>query len=300
LELQILLRGRSNAILFAEQNGRAAATRLTSEVQRLLGFDGVADTVTLLYARGDAEGGTAHGGTAFLGEWMQPAADGSWRAANLEAGLLRSASALDDPTATATAVLWLHSEYDSRDADLASAEWMSAVRQDAALLRGTLGGDAASIPYHFVSAIPYATGTGQGHQAIRVGMETLAADPSFHARIAARTLDLDMALDDGDGNGATVEYGGGHMSTADGLVIALRAAQAVAEDWSDYAKPGSPVFLAGPTSPMSGRAWWRRRRSVRTCCGCWWRRTRAGSSRRSTPRRRAASAGRCPAPRRRR
>jgi hypothetical protein len=75
-----------------EQDGWAAATRLTAEVQRLLGFDGVTDTVTLLYERG-----TVHSGTTFLGEWMQPAADGSWRPASLDSGgrcLLRGRAAL--------------------------------------------------------------------------------------------------------------------------------------------------------------------------------------------------------------
>jgi hypothetical protein len=71
LELQILVRGQSNAILFAEGDRWAGASRLAAEVQRLLGFDGVSDTVEVLYARGEEQRGTAHSGTAFLGEWMQ-------------------------------------------------------------------------------------------------------------------------------------------------------------------------------------------------------------------------------------
>jgi hypothetical protein len=250
LELQILVRGQSNAIYFMESDGYAAAKALTSEVQRLLGFDGITDTVKTLYAngadqRGAAPGGTAHSGTALLGEWMQPGPDGVWQPASLGAGLLRSAAELDNPAAAATAVLWLHSEFDSRRADLTAGEWTAAVRQDAALLRGALGGDAASVPYHFVSAHPYPDGTPQGHQAIRMGMEALAADPTFHARIAARALDIDASLDDADGDWSTVEYGGGHITPGDALLIAGRAARTIAESWSDYARPGSPVFLAG-------------------------------------------------------
>jgi hypothetical protein len=245
LELQILLRGQSNAILFAEEDGWAAATRLTAEVQRLLGFDGVTDTVSLLYERGSASSGTAHSGTAFLGEWMERSPDGSWQPALLGSGLLRTAGQLDDPTAVSTAVLWLHSEYDSRDADLTAGEWMAAVRHDAVLLRSALGGDATNIPYHFVSAHPYAQGTPEGHQAIRMGMEALSADQGFHGRIAARALDIDASADNSDGNGATVEYGGAHISPTDSLVIALRSAQTIAEEWAAYAKPGSPVALAG-------------------------------------------------------
>lgn len=245
MELQIPVRGQSNAILFAEGDRWAGASRLAAEVQRLLGFDGVSDTVEVLYARGEEQRGTAHSGTAFLGEWMQRGPDGAWQPALLGAGLLSSAGELDDPTAAATAVLWLHSEYDSRSANLAVGEWTAAVRQDAALLRSVLGGDAASIPYHFVSAHPYADGTPEGHQAIRMGMEALSADPAFHARIAARALDIDASLDDTDGDGGTIEYGGAHIAPGDALLIADRAARTIAEDWSAYARPGSPVFLAG-------------------------------------------------------
>lgn len=248
MDLQILIRGQSNAILLTEGDDWTGASRLTSEVQRLLGFDGVTDRVEVLYS----QGGTAHGGTAFLGEWMALGAGGDWAPTALGSGLLRSAGELDDPAAAATAVLWLHNEYDSRRADLSSAEWAAAVRQDAALLRGALGGDAEGVPYHFVSAIPYSEGSPGGHQAIRSGMEALAADPAFNASVAARALDVDMALDDRDGDWGTVDHGGGHMSPGDALAIADRAARAIAEDWSDHARPGSPVFLAGGDIPDVG------------------------------------------------
>lgn len=245
MELQILIRGQSNAILFAESESYAAIGRLTSEVQRLLGFDGVSDRVEVIYDRGGDQRGTAHGGTAFLGEWMQAGPDGAWSQTPLGTGLLRSAAELKSPAAATTSVLWLHSEYDSSDANLDIGQWMAAVRQDAAVLRGALGGDAASVPYHFVSAHPYGAGTAEGHQTIRAGMEALAADPAFNARIAARALDIDASLDDLDGDWRTVDYGGPHITPDDALLIAVRAARAIAEDWSAYAKPGSPVFLAG-------------------------------------------------------
>ncbi len=158
---------------------------------------------------------------------------------------MRSAAELNNPAAVATSVLWLHSEYDSRRSDITIEEWTSAVRTDAALLRGTLGGGPATIPYHFVSAHPYSEGTPAGHQIIRAGMEALAADPAFNARIAARALDIDASRDERDGDGNTVDYGGAHIALDDALVIADRAARTIAEDWSAYAKPGSPVALAG-------------------------------------------------------
>ena len=244
MELQILIRGQSNAILFAESESYAAIGRLTSEVQRLLGFDGVADTVKVIYDRGGDQRGTAHGGTAFLGEWMQAGPDGAWTQTPLGAGLLRSAAELNSPAAATTSVLWLHSEYDSANANLDAGQWMAAVRQDATLLRGALGDAAADVPYHFVSAHPYGPGTPQGHQTIRAGMEALAADPAFHARIAARALDIDASLDDLDGDWRTADYGGPHITADDALLIADRAARTIAEEWSGYARPGSPVWLA--------------------------------------------------------
>ena len=66
LELQILIRGQSNAIFFTEGDGWAGATRLTSEVQRLLGFDGVTDTVSVM-APNIPEIYEAHFGVPMLG-----------------------------------------------------------------------------------------------------------------------------------------------------------------------------------------------------------------------------------------
>lgn len=252
MELQILVRGQSNAIFFAEGDGYAGIGRLIGEVQRLLGFDGVTDSVSVLYSRDDPASSTAHSGTAFLGEWVTPAADGTWQPAFLGASLLQAAGQLDDPTAVATSVLWLHSEFDSRRTDLTIEEWSTAVRQDAALLRSVLGGDAANIPYHFVSAHPYSEGSPEGHQVIRMGMETLAADPAFNARIAARALDIDASRDDRDGNWTTADYGGAHITDGDAQIIAARAAQTIAEDWAAYAKPGSPVALSGGDIPDVG------------------------------------------------
>lgn len=245
MELQILVRGQSNAVLFAEGDHYAAMGRLVTNVQTLLGFDGVNDTVKTIYKQADDQSGTARGATAFLGDWMQAGADGIYHPAALENGVVRAAAELHDPAAVSTAVLWLHSEYDSTHADLSPGTWMAAVRQDAALVRSALGGDAASVPYEFVSAHPYGSGTGEGHQAIRLGMEALANDPGFHARIAARALDIDASLDNQDGDWTTTEYGGGHIVPSDATLIADRAARTIAEDWAAYAKPGSPVALAG-------------------------------------------------------
>ncbi|SFK16619.1 DUF4214 domain-containing protein [Falsiroseomonas stagni] len=250
MQLDLILRGQSNAAYLAELDGFAGAGRLVTEVERLLGFDGVNDRVTLVYDR-DAQGGdTAYPATAFLDEWMDPAPGGGWQAGELEQLFLsRMRQYLADGPGDATALVWLHSEYDSRDADLSASSLAQAMRVDAGLVRQVLGRD---IPYLYVAAHPYGDGTDSGHQAIRQAMETLAADPGFNARIAARAPDLNVDLDNYDGNEATREYGGAHISASDALIVATRIARVAAEEFAAYAKPGSPVALAGGNIASDG------------------------------------------------
>jgi hypothetical protein len=247
LNLNILLRGQSNAFFMGEVSGGAQA--MVNKVQSLLGFDGVNDKVVLQYASASHTGNTVRSGTAFLTEWVNPK-DGNWSngwAVNdLEQSLLNFIGNLGaTQKAEPTAVVWLHNEYDTIAAGLTPTQWQSAVRFDASLVRDAYGQSAGSLPYLFVSAVPYYLGSNQGHQAIRIGMEGLAADPAFNARIAARALDTDMSLDNLDGNPATVDYGGPHHSFADSLQTADRIAFSLAQTWAQYAKPGSPVAVAG-------------------------------------------------------
>ncbi len=81
--------------------------RLEQDVQRLLGFDGTADTVTVHYAYDWADGAnTVNSGTAFLSDWIGPQ-NGDWRdgwtVGPLEQGILDYIRGLpvgerDDPT----------------------------------------------------------------------------------------------------------------------------------------------------------------------------------------------------------
>ncbi len=242
MNLNILLRGQSNAIILGEQVNDAGVQAIVAEVQRLLGFDGVMNTVTLDFDFTDPAGNnTAAGGTGLLGEWLSPI-NGDWQQGwtvnFLEQGLLNyidddiSAVRKADPTA----VVWLHSEYDSARGSLTAAEWESAVRFDAALVRQAFGRN--DIPYIFVDPVPYEPGTDAGTQAIRLGMQTLAADPTFGARIGAQASDLDM-------NDTFYGGSGGHMSSQDALTVAQRTARTLAELWAPYALEGSPVDLAG-------------------------------------------------------
>ena len=248
MDINLLVRGQSNAVFMMETNGGAVKTALPREVERLLGFDGVNDRVRLVYETGDQSSGTAYGGTALIGDWLT-ARNGNWtqgwNIAGREQALLNEIGSLpagqrDDPTA----VLWLHSEFDSTRWDLTMEEWVSAVRFDAAAVRAALGQGAGTVPYLFISAMPYWGGGGfattdEGALAIRRGMELLAAEAGFNADMAARMLDIDA---DGDFAGA---YGGGHIDGEDSMQTAMRSARAIAESMAEYAKPGSPVALAG-------------------------------------------------------
>ncbi|WP_135466280.1 carbohydrate-binding domain-containing protein [Crenalkalicoccus roseus] len=245
MELNVLIRGQSNALLFAQHAGWAAPTAMRKEIEKLLGFDGVTNRVVVHVDWGDSTS-TVHSGTSFLKEWMRKDASGQWVAGDLTKSLLGYIA--HDMTAAQranpTAVFWLHSESDSTIHGLSAADWAAAVRADAALVRQALGQSAETVPYMFVSAHPY-WGNGAAHQAIRLGMETLAADAGFNGHIAARALDLDIDNDDYDGNPATREYGGSHISASDAMVIAARAARSIAEAFAQYALPDSPMALAG-------------------------------------------------------
>ena len=113
MNLNLVVRGQSNAILAMESNGWAGSGALVQEVSRLLGFQGGNDTVSLIYERFDQSQSTAFGGTALIGDWLKPV-NGDWRQGwtnGLEQSLLTKLGGLpagqkDDPTAT----LWFHCE----------------------------------------------------------------------------------------------------------------------------------------------------------------------------------------------
>ncbi|PHK93557.1 hypothetical protein CR162_17890 [Pseudoroseomonas rhizosphaerae] len=245
MDLNILVRGQSNAQVLASAGGYAGAKALVAEVQRLLGFDGQQDRVNLVYGQEKSGPATVQGGTGLIRDWLE-AVPGGWKVGREEQDLLDFVGALpasrrDDPTA----VVWLHSEYDSLRSDLSEALWISAVRFEASQLRAAFGQSAATVPYHFVSPHPTPIAGDLGPQVIRRAMETLAADPSFNAHLGARALDVDADFDNPDGNGLTREYGGRHLSATDAVTIAHRLALSIAEDWAAYARPGSPVAVAG-------------------------------------------------------
>ena len=239
MELDILLRGQSNAFLLAADTGQAIA----KEVQQLLGFDGTNNQVWVQDDWSTPGSETLVASTSFIGDWMTQGANGQWLPTANEQGLLDYAS--QHQGATSTAVLWLHNEYDSFNPGLTTATWTAAVQAEAALLRAALGETAAQSPYMFVSAIPFEGANDATEQAIRTGMEQLAADPGFNAAIAARAQDVDMTFRFPSEGPNTHLFGGDHMSSDDANLLAHRIALSLAQEWAAYAQPGSPVAQAG-------------------------------------------------------
>jgi hypothetical protein len=238
MELNVLLRGQSNAgMLVRSPDWGAVAT----QIEQLLGFDGTTNKVNLLEKDSDsANDNTVTGGTAFIGDWVQPV-NGNWQHGwtdkALEQGLLNYIAGLPaDERAAPTAIVWLHNEYDSTNPDLSTPEWMSAVRFEAQQVRQALGQSPATTPYVFVNAIPYGYNVIPAvNQDIKLGMELLAADPGFHAAIGAQANDVNMDY------GQDGTYGGAHMNTADANEVDHRLAVSIAEEFAQYALPGSPV-----------------------------------------------------------
>lgn len=252
MELNILLRGQSNAYQLAHSSSWQG---VATDVQRLLGFDGVTDTVKLVWNDSSADNdNTIRAGTAFVGDWVAPIT-GDWRQGwtnlSLEQGILNFIHELPaDQRSDPTAIVWLHNEYDSTNANLTTDQWTSAVRFDAAQIRAALGQSAATTPYLFVP-IPYGGGERDDiGQAIKIGMAQLEADPTFHAAPGAQANDVGMdAYQWGT-------YGGPHLNDSDAATINFRLARSLAENFAAYAKPGSAVATGQVDAygPMAVRA----------------------------------------------
>ncbi len=255
MELNILLRGQSNAILF----GYAA---VQTDVDQLLGFDGVTNKVNILGgATPDAEGNvTAVGATALLppvtNHWLN-LVNGDYTqgftAGPIEQGLLNYIGDLPaDERAAPTAVLYMQDESDASIAGAeTTAEWMAGVQYEAGLVRQAFGQTAATVPYLFVP-VPFDADDAATMQAIRLGQEDLAADPAFNGAVATHTGDLNM---DNPFNGlpaGDVIYGGPHIDQQDADTLAARVAPSVADAFAQYALPGSPLALANGHVDDSG------------------------------------------------
>ncbi len=222
MDLNVLVRGQSNALLFADRGGAAA---LEQGLEARLGVD-----VHMLYQWG-TDTSTIHSATAFM----------DWDTGGQQASLLRyvrglSADLRDNPTAT----VWMHNEYDQGNNGLTTDAWLGEVRADAALVRGALGQDAGTTPYTFVP-IRYPYGGNFG--AIGGGMEALDADPTFNADISWAAQSLAMNGGPEAGNNAS------HMGDADAVQLGGSLAESMAGTLRPLAGGSSPSPTPSPTAP---------------------------------------------------
>jgi hypothetical protein len=244
VRLHLLVRGQSNARYLMESSGGfEGQARLRSEIERLLGFDGVSSQVVFIYERLDQATATVAENAAFVGGWVQRSGNDWAPLAPLDALTARINLLSPADKAEPAAVIWLHSDGDAQ-AGVSAAEWASAVRFDAARVRAMWGKTPAELPYLFVDALPV-WAPDAGHQAIRQGMESLVEDPTFGATIAARGLDINATRQNTDGNVSTVDYGGTRIDDADVLQLADRIARVVAAGYRNLARIGAPVSLQG-------------------------------------------------------
>ncbi len=226
MDLNVLIRGQSNALLFADRGGAAALER---GLEARLGVD-----VHLLHEWG-TDSSTIHSGTAFM----------DWDTDGQQASLLRHVRGLpadlrDNPTAT----VWMHNEYDQGDWGLTAGAWLDEVRADAALVRAALGQGAGTTPYTFVP-IRYPYGGNFG--AIGEGMAALDADPAFNAAISWAAQSLTM---DGDGFPDS-----SHMGDADAAKLGDDLAEAMAETLRPLAQgdPAPPATAPTTTPPAANQ-----------------------------------------------
>ena len=213
MAINVLVRGQSNALLFDNYGG---ADVLRADLEARLG-----QPVNLI--AGDGE--TLFSATRFM----------DWDTDGQQAAVVRAAQAA--PDASATAVVWLHNEYDQQGS-FTSAEWEAEVRADAALVRGALGQGAADVPYIFVPVkYPY----GGNFGAIEEGMKRLDADASFNASISWDATSLRM--DGGPEAGANSSHMGWQDAQDLGHALADDVAAALA------AAPPPPPATPSPTTP---------------------------------------------------
>lgn len=269
MQLNILLRGQSNSELL-QTSGLIDGIR--NQIQTLLGFDGIINKINLLgnaETAPDASGNaTEYGATSLLptdasnppaashGSWLNVNVDGSLSDGPQETAMLTHLASLPaDEKAAPTVVLWVHNESDSLTVGLTAPAWEAAVRYDASQVRAALGGQgAATVRYGFVDTVPFDKGNAVTMQAIKVGMQTLAADPAFGGFIAAHLGDMDMNNPANGLPAGNVIYGGPHMSTADQQILAGRLVKSLADSLAQYALPGSPLAAGGPADGVGPQA----------------------------------------------
>jgi hypothetical protein len=225
-DVNILIRGQSNALLFVADGG---ARELEKQLEASL--PGV--NVNLIQHYGD-KNSTIYSGTAFL----------KWDTDGQQQGLLNYVKAepadiKNNPTVT----LWMHNEYDGNTGGVTTANWVSEVKTDAALVRDALGQSAATTPYVF-TYVPYAYAQGSSPANIQAGMRQLSADPSFNAMFDSTAMN-GLAMD-GDGYAHS-----SHMGQADAILVADRLAADMKGMVANLAKGSGSTSNPAPSEPTN-------------------------------------------------
>ncbi|MFC7694638.1 hypothetical protein ACFQY5_39170 [Paeniroseomonas aquatica] len=125
-EINVLLRGQSNAQIFAGNGIYEVEQQLEAQL-------GVKVNILAEYG---TDTSTIHSGTAFL----------DWDTDGEQASLIRyldakPAAVRDNPTIT----VWMHNEYEQKGS-ASEEQWLNEVRADAALVRDALGQTAETTP----------------------------------------------------------------------------------------------------------------------------------------------------------
>ena len=76
IQLNVLIRGQSNAALLGSSNNGAYAHAMVQAAQALLGFNGTTQTINLIFEANDTTA-TAFNGTSLLLQWLNPV-NGKW------------------------------------------------------------------------------------------------------------------------------------------------------------------------------------------------------------------------------
>ncbi len=226
-EVNLLIRGQSNAWLFVSNGGAA-------QLERQLEAS-MPDVDIKILAKYDGDANTIYSATAFL----------NWDTGGQQQGLLdfleaEPAGIQDNPTLT----VWMHNEYDSNTNGVTTSHWVSEVQADATLVRAALGQGAATTPYVF-TYVPYNYTQGNSAEAIQAGMRQLSADGSFNASFATEAM-TGIAMD-GDGYANS-----SHMGWADAILVADRLAVTMADTIANLAGPGgtpTPPVVVKPVDP---------------------------------------------------
>ena len=222
-DVNLLIRGQSNALLFVADGGAAS---LEKQIEaRLPGVD-----IHILASYGQSDS-TIHAGTAFL-DWDT---DGEQQSL-LNVLKAEPADIRDNPTVT----LWMHNEYDGNTPGVTTAQWVSEVTADAALVRSALGQGSATTPYVF-TYVPYNYVKGDSWQQIQTGMNQLSADAGFNATFDSAAMD-GLAMD-GDGYANS-----SHMGVADAYKVADQLAATMAETVGGLTA-GRPVVTPPVVTP---------------------------------------------------